>query len=382
MALLEAIDVATYESVEASPVVRDLNVCCVHIRFHQRMVGPTFDRGVADAVLRGHEPSPQRCNGVLHKRFDSQRLGAVVNEHRTRMKRGGDRWTVQSVDATAIAAERLPNGGAEFEISHTTESTLAGLLRQYGASCQSLGSGHRITSRRQAMATYILVHGAWSGAHGFRLVRPLLQAAGHEVTTPSLTGIGERVHLTGPHVNLTTHIRDVVNHVLYEDLNDIVLLGFSYGGMVVTGALEHIGDRIRHLVYLDAFVPANGESLFTLTGRPAAPLRLGDPWLVPSSPREFDDPNEAAFSIPRRVEHPIGCFSEPVRLIQPLEDFAFTRTYIRATGDPTGAGSDVFERTAAKYRAHPSWRYREVATNHMIPNNRPRDLVDLLLELA
>jgi pimeloyl-ACP methyl ester carboxylesterase len=109
------------------------------------------------------------------------------------------------------------------------------------------------------MATFVLVHGGWSGAHGFRKVRPLLRAAGHEVFTPSLTGIGERAHLTSPSVNLTTHIRDVVNVVLYEDLDDITLLGFSYGGVVVTGTLDHIADRVRHLVYLDAFVPTSGR---------------------------------------------------------------------------------------------------------------------------
>jgi pimeloyl-ACP methyl ester carboxylesterase len=79
------------------------------------------------------------------------------------------------------------------------------------------------------MATFVLVHGGWSGAHGFRKVRPLLRAAGHEVFTPSLTGIGERAHLTSPSVNLTTHIRDVVNVVLCEDLDDITLLGFAHG---------------------------------------------------------------------------------------------------------------------------------------------------------
>ena len=111
------------------------------------------------------------------------------------------------------------------------------------------------------MATIMVVHGAWGGAHGFRHVRRLLQAAGHEVTTPCLTGIGERVHLAHPLVNLSTHVRDVVNHVLYEDLQGIVLLGFSYGGCVVTGALEHIAERVRHLVFLDAFVPRHGDSV-------------------------------------------------------------------------------------------------------------------------
>src|SRR5207247_627735 len=115
-------------------------------------------------------------------------------------------------------------------------------------------------------AGFVLVHAAWGGAHGFRKGRGPLLAAGHEVFTPSLTGIGERAHLTSPQVNLTTHIADVVNAVWYEDLSDIVLLGYSYGGAVVTGALEHIGDRVRHLVYLDAFVPGDGDSVAGLGG--------------------------------------------------------------------------------------------------------------------
>src|SRR3954447_6709411 len=108
------------------------------------------------------------------------------------------------------------------------------------------------------MTTFVLVHGGWSGGHGFHLLRPLLRAPGHEVFPPSLTGIGERVHLVSPQVDLTTHVQDVVNHVLYEDLDAVVLLGFSYGGLVVTGALAHIAARVRHLVYLDAFVPRDG----------------------------------------------------------------------------------------------------------------------------
>lgn len=234
------------------------------------------------------------------------------------------------------------------------------------------------------MATYVLVHGAWSGAHGFRHVRRSLHAAGHEAFTPSLTGIGERVHLTSPQVTLSTHVRDVVNTVLYEDLSDIVLLGFSYGGLVVSGALEHIADRVRHLVFLDAFAPADGDSVFGLTGRLAAEESgLGGAWLVPPLPREFDDPAEAAFSQPRRVAQPIGCFTEAVRLAQPLEDFGFTRTYIKATADePTPAGTDAFWAAARRAQASPDWSYHEIATNHMIPNNRPRELVELLVALA
>lgn len=185
------------------------------------------------------------------------------------------------------------------------------------------------------MSTYVLVHGAWGGAHTWKLVRPGLQAAGRQVFTPGLTGIGDRVHLASPQVNLTTHIDDVVNHIRYEDLTDIVLLGFSYGGMVVTGALAHIADRVRHLVVV------------------------------------------------RLTPHPSKCFSERVRLLQPIEDYAFGRTYVKALDDPrtTGAANPFWD-VADRVRDHSSWNYHEVDTNHMIPQNRPAELVGLLLDVV
>ncbi len=234
------------------------------------------------------------------------------------------------------------------------------------------------------MAVFVLVHGAWGGSYGFRKVRGPLRAAGHEVFTPSLTGIGERVHLASPQVCLTTHVTDVVNTVLYEDLTGILLLGFSYGGMVITGALEHIADRVSHLVFLDAFLPRDGQSLNDLAGnslaRPVA--GLGRPWLVPPIVREFDDPAEAAWAGVRRTPHPAGCFSEAVRLPRPLEEYPFTRTYIKATGEPRPEPGGAFWDAADRVRAAPAWRYREIATNHMIPSNRPDELAGLLLELA
>ncbi|HKP55116.1 MAG TPA: alpha/beta hydrolase [Polyangiales bacterium] len=234
------------------------------------------------------------------------------------------------------------------------------------------------------MTTFVLVHGAWSGAHTFHLVRPLLRLAGHEVFTPSLTGIGERAHLASPQVNLSMHILDVVNTILYEDLKDIVLLGFSYGGFVVTGALEHIADRVRHLVYLDAFVPNDGESMLRVLGHDAPfTVTVGQQWLVPPPPRQYDNPAEAAFSDVRRVPHPAGCFIEAVRLRRPLEDHAFTRTYIKATADaPDAPGNSVFWKVAERTRASSAWRYHEIATNHMIPCNRPDELATILLQLT
>lgn len=179
------------------------------------------------------------------------------------------------------------------------------------------------------MATFVLVHGAWSGAHTFRHVRRLLQERGHAVFTPSLTGLGERAHLVSPLVNLSTHVRDVVNAVLYEDLRDIVLLGHSYGGSVVTGSVDHIGDRIRHLVFLDAFVPRDGESVAALAGLGGAPgSALADAWLVPAAERRFDDPAEAAWASARRRPHPAACFVEPVAIARPLEEHQIGRAHV------------------------------------------------------
>jgi len=234
------------------------------------------------------------------------------------------------------------------------------------------------------VATFVLVHGAWGGAHGFRHVRRALWAAGHEASTPSLTGIGERSHLVSPQVGLSTHVADVVNHVRYEDLDEIVLLGFSYGGMVVSGAVEHIAERVRSLVFLDAFVPADGDTVYGLLGRSVdLPHRPGAPWLVDGPRRAYDDPAEAEFSEPRRSPQPVRCFTEPVRMARPLEDFPFQRTYIRATvPDPEAPGNAAFEAAAARARTSSAWRYAEIATTHLVAQNRPAELTRLLLELA
>jgi pimeloyl-ACP methyl ester carboxylesterase len=233
------------------------------------------------------------------------------------------------------------------------------------------------------MATYVLVHGAWTGSFAYRKVRPLLAGAGHDVFTPSLTGLGERAHLTSPQVTLETHVQDVVNVVLYEDLTDLVLVGFSYGGMVVTGALEHIAERVRHLVYLDAFVPEDGDSLDSLTGRDRTGLEVRREWLVPPSEREFDDPADAEFVGARRLPHPVGCFTEPVRLSRPLEEHTFGLTYIRASAEqPSSPGATAIAAAASRAKSSPAWRYREIDTTHMVPINRPRELAELLLELA
>jgi hypothetical protein len=154
--------------------------------------------------------------------------------------------------------------------------------------------------------------------------------------------------------------------------------------MVVTGALDAVGDRVRSLVYLDAFVPRDGESVADLLGRPWPRLPgVGEPWQLDGPPRAYEDPAEEAFSTVRRTPQPLGTFTEPVRLARPLEDWPFGRTYVRATLPDPGAEPDpAFAAAAEHARTSSAWSYREVATSHLVAQNRPRELADLLLELA
>ena len=177
------------------------------------------------------------------------------------------------------------------------------------------------------MSTFLICHGAWSAGWAWKKVRPLLRAAGHEVFTPTYTGLGERAHQVSPSVNLETHIADVLAVIDFEHLSDIVLVGHSYGGMVATGVADRARDRIARLVYLDAFVPGHGQSLFDLL--PAAERERrqggsnanGDGWLLPPNPPPPDtSPEDVAWITPQaplaadRVLHAAPAPEEPRRL--------------------------------------------------------------------
>jgi hypothetical protein len=144
-----------------------------------------------------------------------------------------------------------------------------------------------------------------------------------------------------------------------------------------------VAARVVELVYLDAFVPGDGDSIGSLTGLGGGPKAIGGEWLVPPIPRQLDDPVESEWMDARRTPQPARCFAEPVRLRQPLESYPFGRTYIKATDDPPrGDAPSPFWQVAGRVRSDPAWRYHEIDTNHMIPQNRPKELVDLLLPLA
>lgn len=223
------------------------------------------------------------------------------------------------------------------------------------------------------MTTFVICHGAWSGGWSWKAVRARLAAAGHEVYAPSYTGLGERAHLASPLVGLATHIQDIVNLLWYEDLAEVVLLGHSYGGMVVTGVGDRLPDRIRHVIYLDAFVPADGESVRDLTGS-AASGRV-DGWLVPHPGGPVQ--GEPNWSAARHRGHPGGCFDEKIRLAGGIPPFR--RSYIHCSEK---SGHDVFRQFADRYRGDPAWTFHAMAASHSPNFTAPDALAELLLALA
>ena len=154
--------------------------------------------------------------------------------------------------------------------------------------------------------TFLVCHGAWSAGWAWKKMHPLMQAAGHRLITPTYTGLGERAHLAHPGIDLDSHIEDMLNVITYEDLHDIVLVGHSYGGMVATGVADRARDKVTQLIYIDAFVPADGQSLLDLNeaARPRMQelAKAGDGWRVPPNPTPPDtSPADVEWLGARRV---------------------------------------------------------------------------------
>jgi pimeloyl-ACP methyl ester carboxylesterase len=236
------------------------------------------------------------------------------------------------------------------------------------------------------VTTFVLVHGAWHGGWKWRLVAPILRRAGHEVFTPTLTGLGERAHLASPSIDLDLHVQDVVAVIETEDLREVVLVGHSYGGMVVTGVAERCAERIRRLVYLDAFVPENGKCLLdyvdaAVPGRAAAFRKegkeTGSVAPPPLSLWGISKPEHVAFARPRENRHPIRCMTQPVRLANPRAR-ALPRTFVYCSSPATGS----FDQFAARYRGDPAWRFHEIKTGHDCMILAPEEVAAILLQSA
>ncbi len=241
------------------------------------------------------------------------------------------------------------------------------------------------------MATYVLVHGAMVGGWCWRWVTPELRASGHDVYTPTLTGLGERVHLANPSVELETHIQDVVNVLHYEDLTNVVLVGWSYGGMVVAGAAGREPERIAQLVYLDADVPRDGEMSSPASRVPARQelaRRYGDGWLLPVPPRMSSDENptlstllqeDARWIAQRYTPQPLKTWLQPIRLTGEAD--SIPTTFIRCLEgyDPTDEDT---QRQDARIRSEPKWTYWEMQAPHSVPFTDPKALAQLLLRFG
>jgi pimeloyl-ACP methyl ester carboxylesterase len=234
------------------------------------------------------------------------------------------------------------------------------------------------------MATFLIAHGAWSAAWAWKKMRPLLQARGHAVYIPTYTGLGARAHLASRDIGLSTHIADVLGTLEFEDLRDVVLVGHSYGGMVATGVADRARARLRCVVYLDAFVPRDGQSLLDLL--PAemrermreAARTAGEGWRVPPNPVPPDTSEEdLAWLLPRRVMHPLRAFDEPIHLTRP--DLTLPRVYIYCTRIAPG---DVFGPFAERARREPGWQYLELEASHSPNVTAPGALATLLDKLA
>ena len=233
------------------------------------------------------------------------------------------------------------------------------------------------------MATIVLAHGAWSAAWAWKKMRPLFSAAGHEFFSPTYTGLGERAHLSHPEIDLTTHINDVAAVLEFEDLKDVTLLGHSYGGMVATGVADKAAGRIARIVYIDAFAPKDGESLFDLVGPQAAENMRGKAkgegggWRVPAMPMPPDTaPEDVTWATPRRRSQPIKTFEQKIRLQS--SSAPPPRHYIYAKKSGPG---DVFRQFGERAKSEAGWKYYEIDASHNPHITCPQELMTLLTKI-
>ena len=238
-------------------------------------------------------------------------------------------------------------------------------LLAYGVPAQSQQQTH----------TYVIVHGAWGGGWDWRTIDSMLTSHGNRVYRPTLTGLGERSHLASPSVDLSTHITDIVNVILFENLHDVVLVGHSYGGMVITGVADRIPDRIRRLVYIDAFLPQDGESVVTANnpsgngfGRmmvDSAKNGLIVPfWVTAGTPPPMDTPQ------------PVKTFTEAISLKNPAGK-ALPGTYILTVEAGKAESADDFAPFAARAKAR-GFTYHVLRSDHVPERTARNELTELL----
>lgn len=227
---------------------------------------------------------------------------------------------------------------------------------------------------QSAKPTIVIVHGAWGGAWAFRKVDAELRDKGYNVYRPQLTGLGERVHLARPDIGLSTHIEDVVNMILFEDLHDIILVGHSYGGMVITGVADRVPDRIKRLIYVDAFAPNDGESASSILGESdfIKSMIKGDyivpPWVKPDQPLPHDEPQ------------PLKTFTERIVLKNQLAR-KLPATYILTVEKGKEAKDDDFYKQSLRAKER-GWPVLQLTADHNPQWSATEAFVETLDQIA
>ena len=236
------------------------------------------------------------------------------------------------------------------------------------------------------MATYVLVHGGGHGGWCYQSVARLLRSAGHDVYTPTLTGLGERSHLVSKDVNLDVQITDVVNVLEFEDLHDVVLVGHSYGGMIITGVADRVTDRIGHLVYLDAANPENGQSLVDVAGPMMEASRsVGRvidgvemvlfPGTDPMGYYGVTDPDQIAWMQPKLTPHPWACFEQKLLLQNESAMRKIPQSHIVCT-------ATLPFRDVAALQAASDGRLWDIDTGHDLMISEPEKVTEMLLRVV
>jgi len=233
--------------------------------------------------------------------------------------------------------------------------------------------------------TFVLVHGAWHGGWCYSRVAHILRRAGHYVFTPTLTGLGERSHLYDPSIGLSTHIADIINVMTWERLSNVVLVGHSYGGMVITGVADRAAGHIDGLIYLDAFLPAPNQSLHDLIAMDAATAQINLAHGtthngIPPIPAELFNVNERDRSWVDSLctPQPLPTFTEKLLITGQVEQIK-RRTYIFATKNTLGGGFKAFRDIAA---ADDRWEVGDLDCGHDVMIDMPHETATILLQVG
>ena len=230
--------------------------------------------------------------------------------------------------------------------------------------------------------TYVLVHGAWHGGWCWKHVTPRLRAAGHAVFVPTLTGYGERVHLSSPSINCSIHATDVQNLIEFEELHDVILVGHSYAGLVIGRVADRIRQHLRHLVFLDAMIPEDGKAFLAPEKAAAWAKTAKDGYLL-------EAPDPTSFGVP--ADHPdtpwlkrhltphfLPALAEAVRYENGGID-GVAKTFIRCTRRANNGAPDLAE---ALVRGNPEWTWKTIDAGHDVMVTAPAELTEMLLAIG